>query len=267
MNCPTTSSSRRPDAAAWLAAARLYLDPTPRPTRTRSRALGLARAMDEGIPSSACTRSCPGSVRARQARPRPRILDGDIEAGPCGVPAGACREPPQPLRRRTCRRRSRRRARQRRGGGRAHARPRRRLRHRGLRRGLAASCSKPRNRIEPSSCSAAPAGKDPDAHPRRLEGVHPRAAHTLLAGAGSPQRGRARSRPCRGHGSGRAPSLATAWANRACRRGGSALRRHRPRYRTRTRLGRCSQSRSPNRERARALGAERSPRPARTTEP
>jgi tetratricopeptide (TPR) repeat protein len=84
-----------------------------------------------------------------------------------------------------------------------------------------------------------------------VEGVLPRAAHAVLAGAGSPQRGRAGSRLCPRDGSGRGPSPCSCLGRSCRRRRSSLLRRHRPRDRTRTRLGRCrSASRSPHRERA-----------------
>ena len=189
MDCPTTSSSRRPDAASCSPRLSSTSTSTPRPTRTRAGRTGSRARLGEGIPCSACTRSCPGSgtsagLRRGRGTPRGRHRG----RAPARVLARAGREPLQSLRRRTCRRRSRRRARHGRGGGRAHTRSRRRLRHR-LGVGEARCClletAQPERAVELSR-----RWRGPDAHPRRLEGVQPRAAHTVLAGAGS-----ARARP------------------------------------------------------------------------
>ena len=209
--------ARRPDAASWLAAAELYLDLYAEADAHASRAHGLARATGRGDPATACTRSCPGSgtCAAGSARPRNSSRERYRGRAPACVPACAGREPLQSLRRRACHRRSRRRARHRRGGGRAHTRPRRRLRHRvGCGE---ARCCPARNRATGQGRRAAfrpRRWRGPDPHPRRLEGIQPRAAHTVLAGRGSPQRGRAqpalprsRQRTC--------GFLAAAWANRA----------------------------------------------------
>ncbi len=148
--------SLRPDAAAWLAAAELYLDLYAEADAHASRALRLARATGRGDPFFGLYPILPRVwyVRGKLAEAA-ELLDGAIEAGALARdPAGSRREPLQPLRRRGRRRRSRPRARHRGGGRRAHARPRRRLRH-GL--GCGEARRRPaRNRATRPSRRAAP---------------------------------------------------------------------------------------------------------------
>ena len=86
---------------------------------------------------------------------------------------------------------------------------------------------------------------------------------------GPRQRGRARSRFCRGHGRGRAASPRYRLGRPRRRRCSSALGGDRPRYRARTRFGRCrSQLGAPIEARCRARSrAERSPKPVREIGP
>ena len=80
--------SLRPDAAAWLAVAELYLDLYAEADAHASRALTLARARPgEGIPCSACTRSCPGSGTSAASWPRlPSSWTAPSRPGACSGP-------------------------------------------------------------------------------------------------------------------------------------------------------------------------------------
>ena len=198
--------SRRPDAASWLAAAELYLDRYAEADAHASRALGLARATGRGDPLFRLYPILPRIwyVHGKLAAAA-ELLDGAIEAGRLlgsppalagnlfnrSVVAVAMGDVDLAL-----------------ATAEEGVELTRDLDHGFVAAWAAvrlASCSKPGNQPEAWSCfSAAPAGVD--AHPRRLEGVLPRAAHRVFAGIGSPDRGRARSLCCRNDCSGRGSS-------------------------------------------------------------
>ena len=210
--------SLRPDAASWLAAAELYLDRyAEEVTRTRSRALGLARATGRGDPLFLCpilpriwyvhrklaeaAETLDGAIEAGRLLGSPPALAGNlfnrsvvaVAMGDVELALATSEEGVELTRDLDHGFRS--------GVGRRKAgrRPARSL-ETSQRRGVA---SQPRR------------WAGVDAHPRRLEGVLPRAAHRVLAGTRSPGRGRARSLCCRNDCGGRGLPLASAWADRA----------------------------------------------------
>ena len=105
--CPTTSSPRHLDAAAWLAGAELYLDRyAEADAHAEPRARGSRARPARESSSSSCSRSSAGSGTCAASWPRPaELLDGGIEAARLlGQHARARLEPLQPLRRRSRRR-------------------------------------------------------------------------------------------------------------------------------------------------------------------
>ena len=266
--------SLRLDAAAWLAAAELYLDLYAEADAHAGRALS-ARSRDRarGRPLVGLYQILPRVwyVRGKLAE-AVELLDGGIEAARLlGTPPALAGQPLQPLGRRGRRRRPRSSALDdRRGGRRARARPRRRLRH-GL--GCGEARRRPaRNRAtgtEPSTCSLGRAGGE---ELTLIPGGWRAYCLELLTrcwlALGSPQRGRARGQPRRGHGRHRAAAARD-------RLGRPRRRRRRPARGelaraadARTRLGRCrSGGRSPHRGSAVAHARRPSTRPSRPERP
>ena len=212
---------------------------TPRPTRTRVVPWGSFARRDEAILCSACTRSAQDLVRRREAggghrTPRrrdrgraparsPPALAGNLfNRSVVAVAVGDLATAPSPPPKRQS----------------SHAPPRRRLRHGWAAPGLQASCSNPRTGPRRRAAPRPRRWRGVDAHPRRLEGVLPRAAHAVPARARSPSRGRARSRAYGGRCSGRAASPRDR-LGRSPPPPSRCTRGDRPRYRTRSRFGRC----------------------------